>query len=131
VQVRKRSRTDWWNENPVADTAAGHTGAGPDLRPRREDWRDSAPTHREVAGSGAAVDFGITEWTPYRRPWYRKTSAITVIGAVVAIAVTAVVLVAGRDGSAAGDETTVAPAVRTSSGHGPTTGPPHSARSAW
>lgn len=117
--------TDRWNEYLAAGTDTGHSGAGPDFWPRHEDRRDSAPTRSEAAGSGTAVRFGIAEWTPYRRPWYRKTNAIAVIGAVVAIAVIAVALVVGRGGSGAGDETRpVAPAATTGS---PSAAPPRSA----
>ena len=116
--------TDWWGEHLLADTAANRTEAGHDLPPRREHQRVSPPTRGESSGSGAAATFGIAEWTPYRRPWYGTPSAIAVIGAVIAIAVTAVVLVVGRGSNGAGDETPVAPAATTGS---PSAAPPRSA----
>jgi hypothetical protein len=116
---------DWWGENRAEDRNPGHVGEGPDLALRREDRDGSSPTHQEAGGSGTP-DFGITEWTPYRRPWYRKPSVILKIGAVVAFAVAAVVLVVGRDGSAAGNETTVTPAPTTSSISEPAPPPPRS-----
>ena len=56
-----------------------------------------------------------------------QTHVVVVIGAVAAIAVTAVVLILGRDGSATGGDATVAPAATTGSSPGPTALPPRSA----
>ena len=117
--------TDWWAQSPTADITLSPTREGTPLLPPVEDL--SAPPHREVAGRATAVDFGIAEWTPYHRPWYRKPRVLAVIGAVVAVAVTAVVVMVSRDGSATGDETTVAPPAPTSSSPGATTVPPNSA----
>ena len=64
--------TDRCGEDLIAETPPGHNGQSPDLTLRREDGHDPAPRHREADGRRTAADFGITEWTPYRRPWFRK-----------------------------------------------------------
>jgi hypothetical protein len=118
---------DWCSESSAGDTAPGPLAEDPDPAPLREYRHSSAPARGEPVGSEGSADFGITAWTPYRRAWYRKSRVIAVTGAVVALAVVAVVLMVGRDGRAAGDEPDVARAASTNSSPAPTAAPPHSA----